>query len=338
MPRIVTLATLLLSLPAVLGAAAPQASTPRIDPKRASPLPSHIEHVAPAIIGIHVEVPPDRPSALTLGAERWGSGVIFDAAGYGLTVSYLLIDATRIDVLLRDGAKVEAKVAGLDLESGLGVIKLEGSGPWPAATLGSSAGLTVGALTGTVGMDEAGELVATPGAVKSIRSFAASWEYMLDRALFIAPYNAAFGGAALVDQTGAVVGITSLRLGEAPFVNLAIPIEQFLGGKDELIAKGRVESRRPRPWLGLYTRETDGGLMVAGVSPIGPARTAGFRPGDLIVRVNGQEVTSQADFYRRLWLGSPGQDVQLVVMRATRLESITVRSVDRYRLFLTNDR
>ena len=136
MPRIVTLAALLLSLPAVLGAA-PQASPPRIDPKRASALPSHIEHVAPAIIGIHVEVPSDRPSALTLGAERWGSGVIFDAAGYGLTVSYLLIDATRIDVQLRDGTKVEAKIAGLDLESGLGVIKLEGSGPWPAATLGS---------------------------------------------------------------------------------------------------------------------------------------------------------------------------------------------------------
>ena len=73
MPRIVRLAALRLSLPAVLGAAL-QASPPRIDPKRASALPSHIEHVAPAIIGIHVEVPPDRPSALTLGAERWGSG------------------------------------------------------------------------------------------------------------------------------------------------------------------------------------------------------------------------------------------------------------------------
>ena len=105
-----------------------------------------------------------------------------------------------------------------------------------------------------------------------------------------------------------------------------------------MIARGRVESRPPRPWLGLYTRETDGGLMVAGVSPVGPARMAGFRPGDMIVRMNGQEVSSQADFYRRLWLGAPGQEIQLVVMRATRLESITVRSVDRYRLFLTNDR
>jgi S1-C subfamily serine protease len=338
MRRAASIATaLLLALPALL-AAAPQSGAPRLDPKRVSALPTHIEHVAPAVIGIHVEVPPDRPSAATLGAERWGSGVLFDAAGYALTVSYVLMDAARIDVVLRDGRKVEATVVGLDLESGLGVIKLDGPGPWPAAALGDSTKIAVGDVTGTVGMDEEGSLVATPGTVKSIRSFAASWEYMLDRAFFVAPYNAAFGGAALVDQTGAVVGITSLRLGEAPFTNLAIPIEQFLGGKDELIAKGRVESRRPRPWIGLYTRETDGGVVVAGVSPIGPARTAGFRPGDLIVRVNGEQVSSQAEFYRRLWLGSVGQDVQLVVKRAARLEAITVRSVDRYRLFQSSDR
>jgi S1-C subfamily serine protease len=138
---------------------------------------------------------------------------------------------------------------------------------------------------------------------------------------------------------GAVVGIASLRLGEAPFVNLAIPIEQFLAGKDELIAKGRVESRRPRPWLGLYTRERDdGGVVVAGVSPIGPARAAGFRPGDVIVRVNGSEVSSQAEFYRRLWLGPVEQDVELVVMREAHLEAITVRPVDRYRLLKISDR
>jgi S1-C subfamily serine protease len=330
-------AVLLLALPA-LPAAAPQSGVPRLDPKRVSALPSHIEHVAPAIIGIHIEVPPDRPSAATLGAERWGSGVLFDAAGYALTVSYVLIDAARVEVVLRDGRKVGARVAGLDLESGLGVIKLDGPGPWPAAALGDSTRIAVGDVTGTVGMDEDGSLVGTPGSVKSIRPFAASWEYMLDRALFVAPYNSAFGGAALVDETGAVVGITSLRLGEAPFVNLAIPIEQFLGGKDELIAKGRVESRRPRPWIGLYTREIDGGVVVAGFSPIGPARTAGFRPGDRIVRVNGEQVSSQAEFYRRLWQGGVGQDVQLVVMREARLEAITVRSVDRYRLFQSSDR
>lgn len=337
-PPALLAAVLLLGFPALL-AAVPKGAEPRLDPNRISSLPSHIERVAPSIVGIHVEVPPDRPSAATLGNDRWGSGVIFDQAGYALTVSYVLLDAAWIDVTLRDGRKVPAKLVGLDLESGLGVVKLDAPGPWRAATLGDSTRMAVGDVTGTVSLDDDGTLVAVPGKVREIKPFAASWEYMLDRALFVAPYSPAFGGAALVDATGAVVGITSLRLGEAPFVNLAVPIEQFLGGKEELIAKGRVGSRRPRPWIGLYTRDlAGGGVVVAGVSPIGPARAAGFRPGDVIVRVNGTEVSSQAEFYRRLWLGLVGQDVQLVVMREARLETITVRPVDRYGLLTTSDR
>jgi len=331
-------AALLLAMPAAL-VAAPKGDAPRPDVTRVPALPSHIGRAAPAVIGIRVEVPPDRPSVATLGAERAGSGVIFDTAGYALTVSYVVLDAAWIGVTLRDGRKVPATLVGLDLESGLGVIKLDGPGPWVAAALGDSTRVAVGDVTGTVGLDEDGALVASAGKVRAIRPFAASWEYMLDRAFVVAPYHPSFGGAALVDVAGAVVGITSLRLGEAPYVNLAIPIEQFLAGKDELIAKGRVESRRPRPWIGLYTRERDGGgVVVAGVSPIGPARAAGFRAGDIIVRVNGAEVSSQAEFYRRLWLGPVGQDVQLVVMREARLEAITVRTVDRYRLLKTGDR
>jgi len=90
-------AALLVALPAV-AAAAPQSAAPRLDPNRISGVPSHIGRVAPAIIGIRVEVPPDRPSVATLGAARFGSGVIFDAAGYALTVSYVLLDAGRIGI------------------------------------------------------------------------------------------------------------------------------------------------------------------------------------------------------------------------------------------------
>jgi S1-C subfamily serine protease len=109
-----------------------------------------VKRVAPSIVGIHVEVPPDRPSVATLGAERWGRGVIFDQSGYALTVSYVVLDAGWIDVTLRDGRKVPARLVGLDLESGLGVVKLDGAGPWQAATLAArpDGGRN---LTGTVG-------------------------------------------------------------------------------------------------------------------------------------------------------------------------------------------
>jgi S1-C subfamily serine protease len=162
---------------------------------------------------------------------------------------------------------------------------------------------------------------------------------MLDRAFVVSPANTAFGGGALIDGTGAVVGITSLRLGEKPFANLAIPIEKFLAGRDELLAKGRVESRGVRPWLGLYTESVPGrGAVVVGFSPVGPAGPAGFRRGDLIVAVNGRSITSQEEFYTRLWEGQIGEPVMVEIRRQSGSQMITVRPADRYRLFRTTEK
>jgi S1-C subfamily serine protease len=325
-------------LPAI-GFTAPRDVERRLEPSRVSPLPSHVRRVEPAVVGIRVEVEPDRPSAATLGTERWGSGVIFDAdQGYVLTVSYVLLDAARIQVTLRDGRTVPARLTGLDLEVGIGVARLEGPGPWPAAALGDSRAVTAGQVTGTVGVSADGALVATASRVQAVRSFAAAWEYMLDRAFIVAPYNAAFGGAALVDSAGQVIGVTSLRLGEAPHVNLAIPIEKFLAGRDELVARGRVTSRAPRPWLGLYTESGADGVVISGLSPLGPARAAGLRPGDVIVQVNGRQVASREDFYQALWQAQVDQDVHVTVERPGGRHAITVRPVDRYRFYRTSDK
>jgi S1-C subfamily serine protease len=306
----------------------------RPHPRDLSAQPSYVQRVEPAVVGLSVEVPADRPSALTLGTERWGSGVIFDAAGHVMTVSYVVLDALRIEATLRDGRKVPARLVGLDLEVGIGVVKLESPGPWPVAQLGDSSRVKEGDIVATVGVLDGGRVSAVAGRIEAVRPFAASWEYMLGRAFIVSPYNRAFGGATLVDSAGAVIGVTSLRLGEAPFVNLAIPIEKFLPGKDELLAKGRVASRRPRPWLGLYTVTMDGGgIVVSGMSPIGPARAAGFRRGDVIVRLNGEKVDSQEEFYNKLWQGGVEQDVQVVVQRERGFEAITVRPTDRYRIY-----
>lgn len=327
-----------LLLPAA-AVAAPSDRDPRHDPRQVSPLASQIRRVEPAVVGIRVEVDRDRPSTATLGTERQGSGVIFDGdRGYVLTVSYVLLDARRIEVVLRDGRRVGARLTGLDLEVGVGVIQLEGRGPWSAATLGDSSAVTAGEVTGTVGVSDDGDLVATPSRVESVRSFAAAWEYMLDRAFIVTPYNAAFGGAALVNAAGSVIGVTSLRLGEAPHVNLAIPIEKFLAHKDDLLANGRVMGRAPRPWLGLYTESVQGGVAVSGLNPMSPARAAGLRPGDIIVALNDQQVASREEFYRALWQSSMDQDVKVTVLRAGGREAITVRPVDRYRFYRTSDK
>src|SRR3970040_2104124 len=144
-----TLALLLLLVPA-LSLAAPSSQERRVHPRELSGLPSYVKRVEPSIVGLRVRAPENAPSSARLGSRRFGSAVIFDARGYAVTVSYLLLDAASLEARSR-GGRWEALLVALDLDAGLGVIKLEGAGPWAAAPLGKSADVVTGARTGTVG-------------------------------------------------------------------------------------------------------------------------------------------------------------------------------------------
>ncbi len=324
-------AALLVSVSLALARPAPP--DPRPHPDQVSTLPSYVQRVAPAVVGLHVRAAEDRPSSARLGARRFGSAVVFDPRGYAVTVSYVVLDAVRIEARLRDGRVAPARLAGLDLDSGLAVVRLEGAGPWPTAELWPSGDLRVGAVTGTVGVDEDGDLVHVTTTLEAVRRFSAFWEYMLDRALLLRPSMSSWGGSAAVDERGRVVGIVSLRLGEAPHVSLAIPAEMFLAVKDELVATGRVVSRRPRPWIGLYTAAHPGRVVIDGFNEAGPARSAGFRRGDQIVGVNGVGITSQEEFYEQMWRRQAGDTIEVAVRRDDRVRVISVRSMDRHRLY-----
>ncbi|HEU4370747.1 MAG TPA: S1C family serine protease [Methylomirabilota bacterium] len=330
--RIAVLLAALL-VPVSLALARTTAREPRVHPGTLPSLPSYVQRVEPTLVGLHVHAAEDRPSSARLGARRFGTGVVFDARGYVVTVSYVVLDALRIEARLRDGRTVPARLAGLDLDTGLAVVRLEGDGPWPAAELWPSTDVQVGAVTGTAGVDEDNELVHATTTLQAVRRFSAFWEYMLDRALMLAPSMASWGGSAAVDDHGRVVGIVSLRLGEPPHVSLAIPAEEFLAVKDELVAAGRVLSRRPRPWLGLHTAASPGRVVVDGFNESGPARTAGFRRGDRIVGVDGVGVSSQEEFYERLWRRQAGDTIEVVVRRDEGVRVISVRSIDRHRLY-----
>jgi S1-C subfamily serine protease len=338
MGRGLTLALLLALLVPALAPAVPVGREPRPDPRTVAAEPSHVKRVEPAIVALKIQAAPDAPSSVRLGSRRFASGVVFDPRGYAVSVSYVLVDAISIEAQLRDGRRVPARLAGLDLESGLGVVQLEGVGPWATAVLGPSQDVSAGALTATVGVDEDNELVYVPGSVQAVRRFSGFWEYMLNRAFMVAPGSPSWGGSVVVNTDGQVVGIASLRLGERPYINMAIPIETFVPIKDELIAVGRAVSRRPRPWLGLYTAPLAAGVVVDGFAPVGPAATAGFRRGDRILSVNGVAVGSQEEFYEQLWRGQVGDLVQVGVQRDRRVHVIEVRSMDRYRLLRPTSR
>jgi S1-C subfamily serine protease len=138
--RVATVLLALIVLPAAVDAA-PSAREPRFDPRRAAALPTYVQRVQPALVALQVKAAPDRPSSTRLGAERFGTGIVFDASGYAVTVSYVVLDAIRIEARLHDGRVVPATVAGLDLDAGLAVVRLDGPGPWPVAELAPSSDL-----------------------------------------------------------------------------------------------------------------------------------------------------------------------------------------------------
>jgi S1-C subfamily serine protease len=281
------------------------------------------------VIGLRVEVAPDRPSAATLGTERVGSGVLISADGLALTVGYVVLEARALTATLADGRTVPARVVGHDFESGLGLIRLDGPGPYPALALGRSAAVSAGQPVAIIGMGADDRPHATSGRVTAVRPFVAYWEYLLERALVVTPLHPNFGGAALVDAEGALIGVVSLRLPEG---HIAIPIDLWPPVREAVVTQGRPGTPA-RPWLGIRAVAVEGGVGVASVSPAGPAHAGGLRAGDVIVRLDGDRVSDVEDLYRKLWRVALGRELMLSVYRDGRLETVTVRTRDRYGIF-----
>ena len=76
---------------------------PRLDPRSVAEVPSYVRRIEPALVGLRVRAREDAPSSARLGARRFATGVLFDARGYAVTVSYALLDAVRIEARTRSG-------------------------------------------------------------------------------------------------------------------------------------------------------------------------------------------------------------------------------------------
>jgi S1-C subfamily serine protease len=110
-----------------------------------------------------------------------------------------------------------------------------------------------------------------------------------------------------------------------------VPIDLLKPLLGDLIATGK-SSAKPRPWIGVNSQEVQGNVIITRVTPEGPADSADVRPGDVIVGVGGQPIKGQADFYTKLWSrGEAGVAIPLDVLRAGKVETITVKSINRDR-------
>jgi serine protease Do len=287
-----------------------------------------VQALLPATAHVSARVAAAHPSARILGTERMGSAVVVDAGGLFLTVNYVVMGARRVRVTMTDGRRLDAKVAAQDFESGLALLRVAATG-LPAARLASSGELALGASVFVIAATGPTERRVASGLVTDLGEFEAYWEYLLDRGIVSTVANPGFGGGPLFDLRGTVVGVVSLNLEGIGRESLSIPVEYFTRHRSELVRFGRVTSRPRRAWIGVFPHRVDERLIVAGLVPDGPGERAGLQDGDVILRVDDQEVSSRRDLYAALWRHEPGERVLLDVMREERPQRVEVVAQDR---------
>ncbi len=285
-----------------------------------------------AMVLVRAEVPDDGYTADTLGTERGGYGAVIREDGLVLTIGYLINEASQIWLTTNRGAVVAGYRLAYDQATGFGLIQPLGKLDAPHLQRGLASDVKVGDSAFVIG--HGGRAHALKTRLIGKQEFAGYWEYLLDEALFTAPAHPQWGGAALLNAQGDLIGIGSLLVqqevnGEAIHVNMFVPIDLLNPILDAMLQTGR-SPHPPHPWLGMSTQDPEGKLVVGKLSPGGPAQRAGVQVGDMVLGVGALHVHGLAELFRAVWrLGAAGVDVPLTLSRAGDVLHITVKSADR---------
>jgi serine protease Do len=278
----------------------------------------------PSLVFVRAEIPARHPSASILGEERMGSGVAA-APDVVITAHYLVLGATKIQLLGADGHRRTVKHRAVDHDSGLAALSLEGAPLRPAVVAEERArpGMPVFMLTCTGEREWKG----ATGHVMQVGPFEAFWEYMLDAAIMTTAVNPGLAGAPLFDAQGRVMGLVTLGLAAVGRYSLAIPLELYLRRREEMDS-GRVLTSG-RAWIGIYPQHQDGGVALTGVVPGGPGEKAGLLRGDVILSVDGEVVSTLRELYLTIRRKAPGESLSFQVLRDSAIRVVEVTGGDR---------
>jgi serine protease Do len=261
-----------------------------------------------------------------------GSGFIIRADGYVCTNSHVIEDASEINVLLKDGRKFPAKIAGVDDKTDIAVLKVDAT-DLPAAELGDSQKVRVGQLVCAIGIPYNLDYSFTAGWVSATgRSGLTSTPYedYIQTDAFINPGNS---GGPLFDVEGKVIGMNTLINGIGRGLAFAIPSNMLVDVSQQLIANGRVV----RPWLGIGIRTfadspelrelvkgVERGVFVNTIEAGAPVLNSDLQVTDVILKVDGVAVDTAQDLQRQILAKKIGQPVELTIWRKGKYQTVAV--------------
>ncbi len=270
-------------------------------------------------------------------SESSGSGIIIDSTGNIVTNYHVIEGASSIKVKLTSGNEYDATLIGGDEKTDIAVIKITANENLHVATLGNSDEVEVGELAVAIGNPLASELfgTVTAGVISGVNRTITVGEHdmtLIQTDAAISPGNS---GGALINKYGEVIGINSVKLVDdaAEGLGFAIPMNEAVPIMKDLIDYGYVKGR---PILGISVREitkelayynrllVDYGLYVMNVSEGSGAAQAGIQRGDIIIKADGQKVTTSSELNKIRDTHKSGETMNLVIMRQGKEMSITV--------------
>lgn len=287
------------------------------------------ERVSPAIVTLEVT---------TAGGESVGSGVIYSANGWIVTNRHVIEDATSITIQLKDGRDFTGTIYGIDTLTDLAIVKVEAS-DLSAATLGRSRDIQVGQTAIAMG-SPLGVYTnsVTAGIISALGRQITTESGRLDGLLQTdAAINPGNSGGALVDSSGAVIGINTAISNEGAGIGFAIPIDIARPIMEQALAGVPLS----RPWIGIRYTSLDrraaaqnnlpvfqGAWLSPGTEPAvvpdSPAEAAGFTDGDIVVKVEGVAVDELHPLQDLLVQYSPGATIVLDVLRGESVIQLSV--------------
>ena len=261
----------------------------------------------------------------------FGSGFIFTEDGYILTNAHVVTGSSQIKVMLTDKREMRARLVGLDKRTDVAVLKIDAAN-LPTVKTGTPDELKVGEWVAAIGAPFGFENTVTAGIVSAKGRSLPDESYVpfIQTDVAINPGNS---GGPLFNLKGEVIGINSQiysRSGGFMGISFAIPIDLAMKVADQLKAKGKVS----RGQLGVHIQEVSQelaqsfgldrarGALVVRVEPSGPASRAGVQIGDIILRLNGQNVESSRDLPRMVGDQPPGAQIKLGVWRKGKEQNI----------------
>ncbi|MEH7502117.1 S1C family serine protease [Neobacillus drentensis] len=280
-----------------------------------------------------------------------GSGVIFQKnndTAYIVTNNHVVEGASKLEVSLFNGEKATAEVVGTDALTDLAVLKIDAKYVTATADFGDSSTLRPGdqvfAIGNPLGLDLSrtvtqGIVSATNRSI-AITTTAGNWDTnVIQTDAAINPGNS---GGALINPQGQVIGINSLKISESGVEGLgfAIPSNDLIPIVNQLIKSGKID----RPYLGVGLADLDQvpqmywqnlpnsttkGVMLTNIEPNSAAAKAGLQVKDIIVSMNGTEITSSSDLRKYLYTKvNMGDDIKFGVYRDGKQITVNVKLAD----------